>query len=500
MVPLTRTPGRGTSPDQWSTGTESRSPDWEARQTLICFAFLWAAFTFFHQAKPTHWARTPIEALQTAAALAVLFRPSSLWAFLALVFLQLANLSWHLPDITNHAIFTLFVDLTIALAAVTEWVRRPSQPLDGVRLYRLFAPAVRVEVLILYAYVVLHKLNRDFLFPDVSCAVDHYQHLSRLVTGVVRVPLLPDGGAVRLALVWVTLIVEAAIPVLLWLPRWRVAGIGLGLMFHYVLGVNIYHDFSGMIFALYLLFAPPDFAASIGEWWAESDVRRRVERARAVLPQAVPVPLLVVLAAMAVLLATGNSWPVLHPIFLALWAVYGLTLIGVFAATVFSQRARFAAAEPAALRPHRALLPVPLLILLNGACPYLGLKTENSFAMFSNLRTEGGISNHPLFPAHTQPFGFQRDMVTVTESSDRYLQSLAERQTSVPFFTLREHLSRQRRRGRTGLAVTYVRGGVTHTVTNAEQHPELSANHPWWWRKFLTFREVDAGEHQRCKH
>lgn len=74
----------------------------QAQRTLIIFAFMWAVFTFFHQSKWAYWTRTPIESLQTAAAIAVVFRPSSPGAFLALVLLQTADLMYTMPNISNH--------------------------------------------------------------------------------------------------------------------------------------------------------------------------------------------------------------------------------------------------------------------------------------------------------------------------------------------------------------------------------------------------------------
>src|SRR6266704_2162953 len=42
---------------------------------------------------------------------------------------------------------------------------------------------------------------------------------------------------------------------------------------------------------------------------------------------------------------------------------------------------------------------IPLIALGNGVTPYLGLKTVANYSMFSNLRTEGGQTNHLLIPA-----------------------------------------------------------------------------------------------------
>jgi hypothetical protein len=467
-------------------------------RTLELFAFLWAAFTFFHQSKWTFWTRTPIESLQTAAAIFVIFRPTSLSAFLALVSLQFADLLYTLPDISNHSIFALFVNLTIILAALLHAVARQRIRLEKGALLRLFAPAVRIEVFILYFYVVLHKLNVDFLNATASCAVDHSLHLSGLVERVVGYGFFPDGEFARLFVIASTLIIEAAIPILLAFQRTRIAAVALGLAFHYLLGVNIYHDFSGMIFALFLLFLPSNFAERAAEWW--KIIRIRLLEALPSLRRAetVPAGLWGTLMVIAVLLATGNTWQMLHPVFFAIWVIYGIIVATSFVWIAYSQRAHFYYAG-GEFRSPAVLLLVPVLVLCNGFAPYVGLKTRNSFAMFSNLRTEGGNSNHLFIPISLQVFDFQKDLVTIQSSNIYDLQQTANRRKAVPYYVVRHRVSTLATRGKRDLQVIYTRNGVQFTLKNAELDPELSVPYPWVWRKFLTFKEVHLGPREMCR-
>lgn len=58
-----------------------------------------------------------------------------------------------------------------------------------------------------------------------------------------------------------------------------------------------------------------------------------------------------------------------------------------------------------------------LLALINGLCPYLGLKTRATWSSFSNLRVEAGVSNHFFIPEWLQVFGYTRECVTITQAS-----------------------------------------------------------------------------------
>jgi hypothetical protein len=85
----------------------------------------------------------------------------------------------------------------------------------------------------------------------------------------------------------------------------------------------------------------------------------------------------------------------------------------------------------AAFKTKSALLLLPLLVLINGASPFLGFKTETSFAMYSNLRTEGGQSNHLLWKRPLALAPYQTDLVDVMFSNVPQVNKL-KRQEHVP--------------------------------------------------------------------
>jgi hypothetical protein len=60
-------------------------------------------------------------------------------------------------------------------------------------------------------------------------------------------------------------------------------------------------------------------------------------------------------------------------------------------------------------------LVFPLLLLLWGMTPYLGLRTAGNFSMFSNLKTEGPASNHLLLGSNPLKFwDYQEDLVRIS--------------------------------------------------------------------------------------
>jgi hypothetical protein len=108
-------------------------------------------------------------------------------------------------------------------------------------------------------------------------------------------------------------------------------------------------------------------------------------------------------------------------------------------------------------------------VLLNGASPYLGLKTETSFSMFSNLRTEAGEENH-LFLPRLDWFELQDDVVEIGASGAPELARFAGTGERLAWFEVRRALDRRRDEG---VRVTYRRDGQWVEASSAEPIPLL---------------------------
>lgn len=123
-----------------------------------------------------------------------------------------------------------------------------------------------------------------------------------------------------------------------------------------------------------------------------------------------------------------------------------LTLFGVF--TVYAVRLLIVAYRT--LRPsHRpdvlfqglrvTQIGVAMAMVLYVAMPYLGLRTDGVFTMFSGLRTEGPGTNHLFLPSW-HVVELQNDLVVLVESNDEKLSELAEEGQQIPRFEVERTL------------------------------------------------------------
>jgi hypothetical protein len=159
--------------------------------------------------------------------------------------------------------------------------------------------------------------------------------------------------------------------------------------------------------------------------------------------------------------------------------------------------ALLSAARDAPVRSHLRVRPAfaigPILVLLNGLSPYVGLKTEHSFTMFSNLMTEGDRWNHYLLPPSMKLFPLQDDLVTVVRSSDQRFRQFAERRTQLVWVHFRSLVSRYPH-----IRITYERAGQTYEVARVGDDPVLSRPPARAIDKLMDFRTVPR--RNVCRH
>jgi hypothetical protein len=443
----------------------SRSPE----AAFALFSALWAAASLFHLASYNQWGQAHWLAL---AAGWVLLQPGSVPALAALASLQIANAISFSPYIPNHWAFTTAVNVAmLATMAIAVGRRRRARA----ELADALVPAVRLSLILLYAFAVFHKLNADFFDPQVSCGTELY------ASERLRWPVLPASLATGMVPIWGALGAEAAIPLLLVFPRTRVAGIMVGLLFHVVLAVNPtdhFYNFSAMLLAALSLFAPAgsvDVLQPLGKgfnWFGRSVLGGVV--ATLIVSRLVPRDVI----------GTGD------PFFL-LWNVYVVVVAGGFLRALWLGRAQ--RSWPAQFFPVRYafLQLLPIAVLLNGISPYIGLKTETSWAMFSNLRTEGNVTNPFLVPTRLQIFGYENDLVRIVSSSEAMLARMASRGQLVPYFEIRRWPD---------ATIAYVRNGVEYRFAKASDDPAFQSPIPDTVGRLLLFRPVDAGARQTCMH
>jgi hypothetical protein len=471
---------------------------------LGLFSLLWALAASLHHLEAYPLAGLPIYPF---AILLWLF-PERLWAIASFAVAHTALLSLDLPAAANHSVLALMVNICLLIGCVqTPWSNNPAaQPR---RLWESMRGPVQATVVIVYCFAVFHKLNSAFFDAGVSCATSQVAKMFEL-HGFPEAPaLMPVFSFTS----YLTVIVEAAIAVCLLWSRLSYVGATLGLLFHTGLGWAQFFDFATVVFALYLFFLPWEvlqrnidrmprwagvcFVSCLIAVCATSFYFHGMRQSPVIF--AWPAWSLQV-DTLICLFWTLMVWPILWPIFCR--------------GEVQRGERRWTGAALAWL--------IPLLALGNGATSYLGLKTVANYSMFSNLRTEGGQTNHFLLPAgRFFVADYQNDLVRLefvdyvlpekwplwvrlaggNRWVDRQARWLYETPgTRVPFIEVRRALQLWQAIGVTNVALVYEHHGAQYETADAFAEPAFMRSLSFWERRLMAFRAVqDDGEGSACR-
>ncbi|MBP2234009.1 hypothetical protein J2Z31_000499 [Sinorhizobium kostiense] len=415
--------------------------------------------------------------------------PRRTWILLALVAVSLALYALRLPVASNNKTITAVMNGAILLSAAVLYLRAGRGAIDRMALYDQVRVVARSLLAIMYFYGIFHKINTDFLDPTVSCAVGLYVPLARPFG-------LEDNLFGRYLAIYATFIIEGIAIISLYWKRYFAIGFILALVFHYIIPISAYSwymDFSSLVFALYVLSIPmPASEMLYGiSLKVANGLRENFGRIGTLLPG---LALMLNAAAIVMLLTLGfpeRSFDmVVHSVWILVWAVTGGAAMIVLTYVALQN---LPCENVSAPRPPTWVYVVPCLFFVSCWSPYLGLKTESSINMFSNLHTEAGQTNHLLFSKPPYLFNYQNEVVKVADSSE---QRWVRESQAGNYHIL--HDLKLRLRWNPDAWVTYMKDGVTVTrataASLADEMPNILE------RKLLIFKLVDFSRPKVCTH
>jgi hypothetical protein len=465
---------------------------------LVAFAPVWGAAMLFSLAGDRHilmYNNRPVLFALSWGAIAVAFtlivRPRFTKLLYVLAGLMIARYALLLPVASNNKTISLFMNSAILVcAAQAAWIGLREQSFRDVAYERMRVVA-RALLAVMYFYGIFHKINTDFFDPTVSCAVALYKPLA---SGFGL-----SGNAIGHQIaIWSTFIIETITIVSLYWKRYFAIGLLFGLMFHFVIPISTYSwymDFSSLVLALYILSIPREVS---GEFFERCAKFFRASRARfGAFGLVMPFVILGAIALLVVGVAAMRSqratmvFHLYNSVWVLFWAVYGgitMVLLADVALDHFPWRGHVGARQPL------WVYGLPAILFISCLSPYLGLKTESSIAMFSNLHTEGGVTNHLWFDKPPYVFGYQKDVVEIIASSSPGLQAIAAKHDGMVWYSLAQHM-----RWNPQHWVTYRRNGqvferISGAAFKSEPQPNLLE------RKFLIFKTVDFDRPKVCTH
>lgn len=385
------------------------------------------------------------------------------------------------PEVANHINLLLFCNLLLIAGLLYSYASDLARQSFSAYFGAMQSP-LRLMLIVTYSVAGFHKFNYDFLNPEVSCIGDFLGYFERMLVAPffakpfpVRIPVylvlallllavlllvlryrsrpLPkwllgtavvSAGLFGIAAAWglapqeglgltpgqvnyIVLAIAGLIvfwqlvegPLLL-VPRLQLIILCFAMLVHTYLAMIGFVDFQSIALALIFTFVPPEVLRS----WNKDRVMRfwrnvQVDRVRAYF----------LLNAAAGIIAGVHFF--VTPIFAKHWSVKAiqgiffnlavLLLLWPLVKSLVSRNRTWKWKGVAVLsgKTPGFLYLFPVFLLLFGMTSHLGLRTAGNFSMFSNLKTEGEVSNHVLFSSNPiKIWGYQEDVVHILELDD----------------------------------------------------------------------------------
>lgn len=447
------------------------------------FVQLWATALLFHlfgnaSGLTTFGLPFVVDVLLCLSSAAAVFWPRRLVFISVAAGVQIVDGWVTAPMIGNHV--ALLVLINLALLGSIVWSTITRAQAAGRSWFVTFAPCARLVVLTAYAFMAFSKLNTGFFDRVASCAPIFVDEFLRIT------PLSIEGQpSLQTAAIWTVVIAELLVPFLLVVtPRWGVPfAVGLHVAFA-VDPIGHVFDFSSALVALFLLFWPPFFDSGrqgLVTW-----------RARLLAIGAIGLAVWSVAFAFIDIVAFIFIWP--------LWLAYGVTVLwDVTRAALDSEHWQSRASE--APRPSRVfwrgLRPVVSVVVflsvLNGLSPYLELKTNFGWNMYSNLRTEAGETNHFVIPGTLALRDAHRSVVTITATNDEDMQAYVDDNLGLTVQGLQVYLHEN-----PDAELTYSFAGETVVVLSGERPAAIGVPPNVFVQKLGAYRAIELDEEKGC--
>jgi hypothetical protein len=436
-----------------------------AENRKVFFGVIWGISIILYEVIETVGFREPvsfiISILTLLAAIFITVRPKNDLAWVLLSILITTQVVSILPRINNHSV--LFAILGVGIAASFIYSKLAHRDRSRGWLQET-EPFIRLVFLLGYGAAAIAKLNFGFYNYKISCA-------NSIATEVFA--WLPFKIPFE-TFVWLPYLVSASELFVFFgliFFKTRPWALVVASLFHFVLSLNFVAAglaFNPALLSMLVFFLPTSATNEFASAYKKLQLRKNIKFGMASFYG----------AALILIIIFWRIIPFTRAMLLPTFIVELLIDALIFFAIIFlAIRSRKENLQTKLVSvPSWVGWVVVVVLVLNASMPYLGGKTGATLTMYSNLKVEGGTSNHffiPRLPIKTQ----QDDLVKIISSSNPRLEYYAKKNILINFSTLQYIAQRS-----LNDSVTYERNGVTNQVPAIHLSADLAKMDPFWSR------------------
>ncbi len=482
----------------------------------------------------------------------VFTRITRLKFFLFLVASTSYLLIFRFPEVANHVNLILLVNFSLIIGIFYSWQQPNSTDEDYLQM---MLPFLRFSLLLVYFLAGLHKFNQDFFHPDVSCAGgllvagflpmltskvlgipsilfligslvllvgklwgNPLRHLPRvlqfsllMVSSLIAVALagifltmqgqFPSGfkAATIISLAIVVIIWELLGSLLLIFPRFQAPILLFSWTMHASFAFIGFVDFGTLAFALLFAFIPPNYFELLK---SKPNLHLGNYQIHRVYGYFLILLFNSILSGIYYQLGfnLGNI-KFINGLLMNLAVI--VMVMPILQTLCSSNRLPWKGVVLWTKQTPKFIGVLLLLIFFHGITPYFGLRTAGNFSMFSNLRTEGKVSNHLLLSGNPlKIWDYQDDVVEVLEIDDetaeighKYRPLKGYKLPVVEF----KKLIYKWTKAKYTVPIKFIHDDITYSSQDIVNDPTWLTPRRNWEMYLMDFRVIQQTEPNQCR-
>ncbi len=401
------------------------------------------------------------------------------------------------PRVSNHSTLIMFINIYLLLSLLVKFLSNN---------YKFFISSndflvLRWTLIIVYFFTGFHKLNYDFLFSDNSCA--NWYH-TKLLFNITNQIIRPYPDIFYVISPFLVVILEITESIGLLFKRTQLIALYSFLLLHIYLSLGGFIDFATVCISLMIAFIPSNSYRKYQHVLSQnvSLIFFKIDRIQCYILGLICIGISVFIERSFNIIQTNNHRLI---IFLSglLFIINLVHLSWYFLKKIYSEKIFTWDSENLFYKIPIQVYAFITLLLFQGSQNYLGLSTAGTFSMFSNLRTEGGNSNHLILSKNQlEFFEFQKDLVYIEKITPPYYEVNYTvnnlKNKVIPRIVFEEYLYNLKKMNLANVDIILEYNNKKILEKNILQNNYWTPNHLELKHKYLYFREIHLDNNVKC--
>ncbi len=321
------------------------------------------------------------------------------------------------PRVSNHSTLILFVNFYLFISLLSKLFTKTYKVIISNNDFLV----LRWTLIIVYFFTGFHKLNYDFLFSDNSCA--NWYH-TKLLFNITNNIIKPYPDFIYVISPFLVVVLEITESIGLMFRRTQLFALYSFILLHIYLSLGGFIDFAAVCISLMIAFIPAKNFQKYQHYFSQNiDILFvKIDRIYFYVMCVTCIGLIILIERTFNIIQASNHRII---IFISglLFIANLVFLSWYFLKKIFTDRIFVWESENLFFKIPFQVYSFIALLIFQGSQNYLGLSTAGTFSMFSNLRTEGGSSNHLILKDNPlEIFEFQKDLVYIESIKPPYYQ------------------------------------------------------------------------------